>query len=56
MLDTAFGNPEIPFALTGGVDLDTGEVTLSGSSIAEGAPSTALPRELEIAGDLHPIP
>ena len=56
LLDTAFGNPEIPFALTGTVDLDTGAVTLSASSIAEGAPVDSAPSQLEIAGALDPIP
>jgi hypothetical protein len=56
LLDTALGNPEIPFALTGTVDLDTGAVTLSGSSAAEGAPIGGAPAQLVISGTLDPIP
>jgi hypothetical protein len=55
-LDTFLGNPEIPFALTGTADLDTGAITLTADSIAERAPIDGAPSHLKIAGAIDPIP
>jgi hypothetical protein len=55
-LDTPLGTAEIPFALTGTADLDSGAITLSDSSFAEGAPIDGDPAELTIGGVLDPLP
>jgi hypothetical protein len=55
-LDTALGTAEIPFALTGTADLETGAITLTDSSFAEGAPIDGDPAQLTIAAVLDPIP
>jgi hypothetical protein len=55
-LDTPLGTAEIPFALTGTADLESGAITLSDSSFAEGAPIDGDAAELTIAGVLAPIP
>jgi hypothetical protein len=55
-LDTVLGTAEVPFALTGTANLDTGAITLSASSVAEGAPIDGDPAELSIGGVLDPLP